>query len=49
MNYKSGVSPKQQSPRSPADLIPKGNLIEKDMSKFIPQQDENVPLKDMGN
>ena len=37
------------SPRSPADLVPKGNLIEKDMSKFIPQQDDNVPLKEMGN
>lgn len=37
------------SPRSPIDLVPKGNLIEKDMSEFIPQQDENVPLKAMGN
>ena len=35
------------SPRSPTDLIPKGNLINQDMSKFIPQQDDNIPLKEM--
>lgn len=35
------------SPRSPTDLVPKGNLINKDMSAFIPQQDDNVPLKAM--
>jgi hypothetical protein len=29
------------------DLIPKGHLIEKDMSAYLPQQDQNVPLKDM--
>lgn len=29
------------------DLEPKGYLIEKDMREFIPQQDNNVPLKEM--
>ena len=37
------------SPRSPTDLVSKGNLINKDMSEFIPQQDDNVPLKAMGS
>lgn len=35
------------SPRSPTDLVAKGNLIEKDMNYFLPQQDDNVPLKAM--
>ena len=29
------------------DLIPKGFLIPKDMSSYIGQQDENIPLKEM--
>ena len=34
---------------SNADLIAKGHLVEKDMQVFLPQQDDNIPLKDMDN
>ena len=30
-----------------SDLEAKGNLIQKDMQEYLPQQDDNVPLKDM--
>lgn len=29
------------------DLVHKGNLIAKDMTPYLPQQDDNVPLRDM--
>lgn len=32
-----------------SDLIARGNLIEKDMKPYLPQQDDNVPLADMDN
>lgn len=30
-----------------SDLEAKGHLIAKDMREFLPQQDDNVPLKEM--
>jgi hypothetical protein len=30
-----------------SDLVAKGHLVAKDMSEFLPQQDDNQPLKEM--